>query len=207
MLEFLPFLLTAGVLGGLIYYFLIKKKTSAPVPAPVPAASTGWNILYSTGMPPSFAQTFTFPNPPNSVHYVVIPGSLTPGRSNVTLAYQIDGTGTLRSTQDGGPGQITMFLQRNGDDLSGVGPYASYRFWAQGASQVLAPGVSIISVPLTADQWTNVFGQNDNEGFQAVLADLAYIGFTFGNPGAGATGHGVDTDGNMTFTVVNFSVI
>src|SRR6266550_1312103 len=140
MLEFLPFLLTAGVLGGLIYYFLIKNKTSAPVPAPVPAASTGWNILYSTGMPPSFAQTFTFPNPPNSVHYVVIPGSLTPGRSNVTLAYQIDGTGTLRSTQDGGPGQITMFLQRNGDNLSGVDAYASYRFWAQGASQVLAPG-------------------------------------------------------------------
>ena len=44
------------------------------------------------------------------------------------------------------------------------------------------------SVPLTPDQWSNVYGQRDSKSFYAALANVGWIGVTFG--GQYFWGHG-----------------
>ncbi len=189
LLGFALFLGACGGGGG---------GASPPVVLPAP----GWNILYSVGMPATLNQNnaFTFPQPPGSVHYVMRHANS--GGNHIRMRYRIEGDGALISTQDGGPGQVTLIIQRRGDTLLADKP--SHRFWA--GSLPLMAGEYTIEVPLDPDLWTNVFGQHDPDGFTATVNDLENVGFTFGNPHAGATGHGVHTTGNAYFTLLEYTV-
>jgi hypothetical protein len=91
--------------------------------------------------------------------------------------------------------QITrvLFLQRRNDDLS----QEFYRWWSNPTVYDLqpTPGNTTLTVPLTPDQWSSVFGRFGNQnattlkGFQDALGDLGHVGMTFG--GGCFVGHGV----------------
>jgi hypothetical protein len=60
-------------------------------------------------------------------------------------------------------------------------------------------------VPLTPDQWSNVFGQRDSQSFYAALANVGWIGVTFG--GQYFWGHGVAlASGSAKYILVGFQV-
>ena len=144
----------------------------------------GWRILYSTGMPATFDNSFDFPTKPHEIDYVVRPA--TSGRSHIRLEFTIEGDGKIEPSEREPPPRLRLFLQRSGDDLTlARGP--SYRFWSE-ASVVLVAGTHVLEVPLTFDRWTNVNGQKDAVGFGQLLDDIASEGFTFGGIFAG---HGV----------------
>lgn len=187
-----------------------KSNTSLP-PVLMPTTSPGiWTIMYSVGMPPTLTnnQTFVFPSAPNSIHCVEVNGLK--GNNSVSMSYHIDADPTTQfvSTQDSTqPGYITMYMQRLGDNLSGVPPYASYRFYCPSQSTVLSAGDFSMSAAFDPSLWTNVQGQVDAAGLQACLANLGEIGFVFGNPGIGATAHGVQVQGgNATFNLTGFTL-
>src|SRR5262249_54521473 len=126
--------------------------------------------------------------------------------SGVRLSFTVQGNGPFISVQDGAPAWVTPFIQHCGDDYSGRGPAASYRFWASGRSVLLAPGDQYWDIPLTSDNWTNVFGQHDPDGFAGTLGALCAVGVTFGNPSAGATGHGAYSVGPANFVVTGLAL-
>jgi hypothetical protein len=104
------------------------------LPSPLPrcgfptAVTSQWGIYFSSNLLPTlYAQnTFVFPAPPASVHYVLC-RAIEPGRGRVRFHYRIDGNAQFVSTQENGRAQVTLIIQRNDDDLSAV--KASYRFW------------------------------------------------------------------------------
>lgn len=190
---------------------LLKAKGGAAVPAYVPPKPTvtGWGFYYSPNMPQQMWDagdgTFYFDFPTkDGVHYVYRAGSAALGQT-ITMTFSLAGDGTLVPTQGTTP-YVTLYLQRAGDNMSGAGAYEFYRFWS-GATKLTGAGDYTVSVPLTYNIWTGVMGRSDQNGFAACLANLQNIGFTFGDPGAGASGHGVYvTNGTMRFTLKNFTI-
>ncbi len=60
-------------------------------------------------------------------------------------------------------------------------------------------------VPLTPDQWSNVYGQRDPQAFYAALANIGWIGVTCG--GQYFWGHGVAlSGGSAKYILVDFQV-
>jgi hypothetical protein len=95
-----------------------------------------------------------------------------------------------------------LLVWRAGDDLSGAGAYASYRFFSH-QTVPLQPGQQTLSVTLDPRLWINVWGHTDADGFAAALNNVQYMGFTFG--GNYFAGHGVwTTSGSASFKVKNF---
>ncbi len=86
-----------------------------------------------------------------------------------------------------------------------------FRWWSNPISYQLAAGSAILTVPLTPDQWSTVYGKFGNydtnymAGFAASLQHTAIAGGTFG---AGCNfGHGVDvTGGTAQFQLLSYSV-
>lgn len=197
--------------GAALYFFVIKKKSSGTTTSGTVLPS-GWSITNSIGMPQQMTQasdgTYFFDFPPrDGVHYVVKPaGSLQMG-SIVALNFNVSGSGTVLPIQ-GSVAQVSLFMQRKGDNLSGSGAYQQYRYWHSAAP--LVSGDEQLSCTLTPDQWTDVFGESGTAhqtGFQDCVANAEMIGMTFGDPGAGASGHGCYvTNGSARFTLKSFLV-
>jgi hypothetical protein len=197
--------------------FGIWPNCSAPPPSPA-----GWSIgpvingrNYSPGMPATMPDNgFDFPigapNPDHtlipSVHYVTRPMSLA-GKTSISITFEVTGAGPYVSTElpDSIPDPyLCLHFQRAGDDWSGTGPMAAYR-WYSNAQATIQPGPGSLTVPLVRSEWVSVDNLASEADFAAALANTAVAGFTFG--GAGGKGHGVyaTTPGNH-FTLTNYQV-
>lgn len=204
-------ILIAAVAVG-VYFFVIKKKGSSGSTTSGTVLPTGWSITNSKNMPAQMSQYpsggnyyFDFPSQ-DGVHYVVKPAPKLDMGSVVKLEFNVSGSGTVLPVQ-GDTAWVTLFMQRRGDNLSGSGPYQQYRYW--GAKARLASGDGSMSCTLTPDQWSDVFGSNGMEHqteFADCVANAEMIGFTFGDPGAGATGHGAYSNGGNRFTLKSFTI-
>src|SRR5262249_54491983 len=106
------------------------------------SAPVGWAAYYSTGVRVDASGSFDFPTAPGSIHYVLRPANSKP-TLGITMRYRIDGDAVFMSTQDRGPGFVTLMIERAGDTLLADKP--SYRFWA--GSQLLEARENRISVP------------------------------------------------------------
>ncbi len=62
-----------------------------------------------------------------------------------------------------------------------------------------------IEVPLTFDKWTNVFGRQDAAEFERALADIGWIGITFGGHNVWAEGVNMNS-GVAQFTLIDFRI-
>lgn len=197
----------AFAIGAGVYFFLLKKKDPPQSPATLPPASRppvvsgNWIYRYSANFVP-LADGFEFPVNQDGIHYVVTPANVVvPPR--LTLRFRIDTSSAAFvpvNDNSGTSARVRLFLQRRGDPLDlSLGP--SYRFWST-AYVELTHGEWELSAALEPDQWTNVNGQRDDVGFAALLADLEWIGFTFGGMFAG---HGVYATGPARFTMLEYS--
>jgi hypothetical protein len=143
---------------------------------------------------------FDFPQS-DGVHYV----TRTPiesGRNSARMNFKIQGDATFKEVDGSGPGMVRLFVQRRGDDWSGAGDKASYRFWSP--PLMLKIATHQMQYTFAPEHWTNVFGQSDPRGLQAVLADLESVGFTFGGRFAG---HGVYAVGTARFVLTEYSLL
>lgn len=198
----------AGAAVG-AYFIFFRKKLASTTSGTV--ASTGWSITNSKNMPAQMTRAsdgtyfFDFPSQ-DGVHYVVEPAPGLQMGSLVTLSFNVSGSGTVVPVQ-GEKAQISLFMQRKGDNLTGSGAYQQYRYWHSAAPLVSGDGT--LACTLTPDQWTDVFGESGSAyqtGFQDCVANAEMIGMTFGDPGAGAAGHGCYSNGGNRFTLKSFTI-
>jgi len=191
-----------------------------------PSVASAWQIgpiirsrNYSIGMPlhPSQSRNgwfLDFPYPHNragSVHYVTFnPGSLQ-GKRRIVVRYRVDAARGVRFVSSQTPDQpatISLYLQRRGDNWSGRGRYASYRWYAPAQTVAqLTPGEHEMVVDL-GQGWTSVQGQpasNDPMGFQGALANADQVGLVMGT--LFARGHGVFATGPARLTVTSFQIL
>jgi hypothetical protein len=124
---------------------IIRGKSYSPgMPSRPTAAGSGWS--------------FTFP-PPDGVHYVTTRLSGSPmGHGEVKVRFSIAGPERLVPTQGDPPDRMRLFLQRRGDDWSGVRAHEFYRWWSV-SNVELAAGKYELSAPLVPDQWFSVIWQ------------------------------------------------
>jgi hypothetical protein len=84
------------------------------------------------------------------------------------------------------------------------------RWWSNPTAFVLTSGTATVTVGLTQDQWSSVYGKPGNydavsaAGFQQAISKLDYIGMTFG--GGCFFGHGVNVSGGTAqFRILSFT--
>ena len=221
-----------AVAGLASLFFLAMGKPPTPASGSLTLNAVAWNIQYSEGTPPHPAANpsggwyFDIPRydaPLTTcnvkltcpgVHYVVTGVSGILGKSlAVSGAITVRGTPAFqyKLNQDNtcdSPAAVHLYVQQQGDDMSGQGKYEFYRWWSNPLKVVLAPGPFALAVPLTPDQWTSVFGKQGTAAtvrFAEALKNAGNIGMTFG--GGCAFGHGVNVSaGNARFVLTSYRV-
>jgi hypothetical protein len=149
-------------------------------------------------------------NSGSSVNYVYTKPSvaLTQGQTFM-LNHSVDGNATfgIADSRDVPPPAMRLFIWEAGDNLSGAGAYAYYRWWCSSPINLTFGDDQTLSCVIDGAQWTSVFGESGTNstaskaGFVQALKTAAYVGVTFG--GQMFAGHCVwTTSGNATFTLV-----
>lgn len=104
------------------------------------------------------------------------------------------------------PAGFGLFFQRSGDNLTGSGKYAHYRWWNRNRVALAEGVIQVNGNLLDPSEWTNVWGQSGADHpaeFADAVREMGVSGFTFG--GGSFYGHGVTAGpGAATFTVVEF---
>jgi hypothetical protein len=195
-------------------------EDSTPAPAPVPVQpSTGWQITHSsTPVPAVVNDGFYFPLASNAdvawVSYFELPLTLDiSASSKLSITYTLTGNNPVfdhssPNNVSTGPSTISVLLHRAGDDLSGRGSMAYYRWF----SPLLGPN----SVPLQLGTHTIEVDLNDvakwgsladaqYQWFKDAQKNLGSIGVVFG--GGDFYSHGVCvTSGSAHFHLDSFSL-
>ena len=208
---------------GVLITLLTGLHHAEPAQADKLSLSPGaWSIRYSQRMPPNpsladLGWSFDFPRGTYckkkhdcpGVHYVTT-RYRKPISANATLviSFQIVTQGEVRfnyqlepSNTCSSPATVRAFLQRADDDLYA----ANGRFWSNPIATILAPGNFTMAIKLHRDQWTNVEGQHDRAGFEALLGKIGNVGITFG--GGCFFGHGVNVEGGSArFFMSSFAI-
>jgi hypothetical protein len=184
-------------------------------PNVVSLAPQNWYAYYSAGVPPNpssdneGAWSFDFPalQTGGHVNYLQTPFSLTTSPQNVTVTFRVESYEPQYEVVDPKdilPATLHLFFEQKDDDL--VNPNG--RWWAQSGGYDLGSRDNetvTLTVPLTADQWTNVDGQYDAQGFASALENIGWIGVTYG--GQYFWGHGVAlAGGDSKFILINYVV-
>ena len=187
---------------------LLTARNDEGSPA-VPAPISHWKIAYSPNMPARMSGTqgnwyFDFPNQ-NGVHYVYKVAPAIRVGPTITMHFAITGKGNFVPTEGTATARVRLFLQQRGDTLTAREPYK--RWWST-AYVELKEGDFTLSVPVSPDQWSSVFGRRGDEvphEFSSAISKLGNVGFTFGGTFAG---HGVYvTGGNARFILKQYSVL
>lgn len=200
-----------GLVGG------IQPPPNIPPAAPnvVSLDPQSWYVFYSAQMPPhpstdaGGAWSFDFPSSESGGHvnYVQTPFNVTTTPHDVTITFKVESVAPQYQVLDPGdipPATVHIFFEQQNDNLSS----ANGRWWA-GASQYNLGSKDnttiTFSVPLTPDQWSNVDGQRNSQSFYAALANVGWIGVTFG--GQYFWGHGVALGGGSAkYVLVDFQI-
>lgn len=132
------------------------------------------------------------------------------GARTITLRYRVDATRGARFIADEMPNEpatVSLYFQQAGDNWSGRGRFASYRWYAPVRAVVpLSAGEHTVEVGLD-ETWTNVHGQPNHqmrEGFVAALQNTARIGLAFGSPSRRS--HGVYATRPARFTLLGLDI-
>lgn len=186
-------------------------------PAQISMSATAWSFAYSAGVngPEQLAQGWKFTIPDcggSSVCHVNYLTTASPVLTGKTLRASLRASGSKQyvyklkpdNTCDS-PATARLYVQQSGDNMSGTGPYEFYRWWAP-AGFVLSNGSAELSVPISPDKWTSVFGKSGTDalsGFQTAMANPGRVGLTFG--GGCFYGHGINVIGSATFEAMSIS--
>lgn len=180
-----------------------NNDPAPPRPPSPPAASSPWVFYASEGVPSSptiegDGWSFNVPIAPGHVNYLIRPGRYSL-RNKLTISGSIeqspDAIWSYKTNPDNtcdGTANFRFYIQRAGDDMSAIGPMASYRWWSNPCALDLKAGAFDLDVNLWPSQWSNVygaFGAAVPTEFAAAIGDLQAVGITFG--GGCFFGHGV----------------
>jgi hypothetical protein len=184
-------------------------------PNVVSLAPQNWYLFYSVGVPPNpsldgeGAWSFEFPSSGTGGHlnYIQTPFNATTTLHNLIVTFRVESSAPQYEVSDPGdvlPATIHLFFERQGDDLTD----RNGRWWAQAGGYNLGSQDNetiTLTVPLTADHWTNVDGQTSAREFPDALRHVGWIGLTCG--GQFFWGHGVALgNGTAKFVLLNFEV-
>jgi hypothetical protein len=174
-----------------------------------------WYILYSAQMPshPSSdsegAWSFEFPSSQDGGHvnYVQTPFNATGTPSSISMTFDIESNapqyGVVDPT-DTLPATTRLFFEQQETDLTNP----NGRWWADASIYNLGSQddqTLTFTVPLTPDQWSNVVGQQDAQALAAAIANIGWVGMTFG--GQSFAGHGVAiSSGTAKYILVSYTV-
>jgi hypothetical protein len=172
---------------------------------------SGWSTQFSPSMPERITNSFNFPKCSDpispdgpSVHYVTKPTGPMAGGSMV-LTYRIEGNGVFAATEGHSP-RLALYFQRKGDDLTGKGKMAVYR-WYSKERLALKVGTFTLSAPLSHASWGPVFSSSEYNTiyyFQGAMENAQKVGFVLG--GSVGAGHGVCLkSGSAKLTIESFS--
>jgi hypothetical protein len=201
---------------GAIALYVIKHKSETRGNATNP---NDWQIgpiigstNYSTDLPLHPLKSdgiFSFSwNPKtSSAHYVTYVNGPIVSKNQIRMKFRLEGDRLYGTNcSEDGSSEITVYLQRSGDDWSGTGKYETYRWWATFASTPTKNGDFEIIAPFD-QKWTSVETSNsiDNkQEFLSALSNCERIGFTFAN--CTGYGHGASSIGNTKFTLLEWIV-
>jgi hypothetical protein len=94
-----------------------------------------------------------------------------------------------------------VMLQIRNDDLTS----SNGRYWSHPGGVTLRNGPFTLNIPVTKENWTNVDGGFDHDGFDKLLENMGRVGFTFG--GGCFFGYGVSVSaGKAKFYVTSFTI-
>lgn len=222
------FALLAATLFAVTSTDAIAAKPVRAVAPVDPMNASAWEIgpitatrNYSLNMPlspsphPTGGWYFDIPYPTAAaghVHYVTFKHGSLSGKSRIVMRYRIemaDGVQIVPTKEQPNtfPSILTLYFQRQGDNWSGSGKYAAYRWWATFASvSPLASGEREISVRLDQN-WTALQGSatTNPRGFADAIRYADRVGFTLG--GGTGFGHGVYATGPARLVVTSFQVL
>jgi hypothetical protein len=126
------------------------------------------------------------------------------GKDRIELTFSIDAP-ILSATPPIGPGLVTLYFQRDGDDWSGRGDKETFRWYATG-STVTTNGAGTYTIAANlSDRWTAIQTSNSvdqADRFRAALNDCDRMGFVLG----GGTGYGHGVTGPAKLTILDYSV-
>ena len=202
-----------------------RPSPPRPFAGAIPATAT-WFLGFGIGTPPIMTPNdgtwyFDFPECAQatrcSVNYVqtALRARLKEGQT-ITMTFEITGdnpvfdyrTSPNNICGSGTPGTLSLYVQRAGDNLSGSGPYAFFRWYALPEATPLALGSFTFSVPLDASKWVPVYGgtaQANARGFAEAIADTVTVGFVLG--GGCFAGHGIAvTSGKARLTLKSYII-
>lgn len=219
--------ISRGVVARLAFIVVVTcflfTGCGATAPNVISPASSDWEFQFSSGMPDHPAQTgegmwhFDFPDNPGHVGYITVPYHQTSPHQSITMTFRVDASGAVayngNLSADNNcviPATVRLYFQKANDDLATDGN----RWWSNPSSYQLGStdgSVVTLTVPLTPDKWSTVFGEFGNDSpetqawFAGALQDLAHVGMTFG--GGCFFGHGVNVSGGPArFTLLDFSI-
>lgn len=168
-------------------------------PPPLPAQPPGW-------FPPGCGD-FNFSS--NATGYCT-DSSIRPRMGQtLRMTYTVTGDVSLLKPSDVNdipPVTISLFIWRNGDDVTCIGQMQQYRWWS--SMNVLTAGTHTITAKLSPEFWTDCYGKRGTDNpalFEAAINDPRGIGFTTG--GSYFAGHGIVATGpGVHFKVDSFTV-
>lgn len=180
-------------------------------------SATRWEALSDPDYMPlhndaSGQLTFTFPStgsinyiysiaPPSQINGSVIASMQVSGSGPVVFDYMTEPFNTCKT-----PSTVRPFIWSN---RGGYGEFD--RWWSNPTSFELAFGSATVTVPLTPERWSSVYGKFGNAdaateaAFARALRNVSQLGLTFG--GGCFYGHGVRVKGGTaTFTLTSYQV-
>jgi hypothetical protein len=180
-------------------------------PTSLSLAARVWDTTHPTGVvlqnDPDGALALDFPQAPDSQNYlynVKPPRNLFSGATSLTYTMSLVVTGTPIfnfMTEPGNtcptpPASARPFFLANNDWSGEFG-----RWWSNPSAYTLSADSApvVLTVPLTPDRWSSVYGRFGNEdattlvGWNDAISHVTGIGLTFG--GGCFFGHGVNVSG------------
>jgi hypothetical protein len=126
----------------------------------------------------------------------------------VTITFKIESDSpqyVVVDSTDIPPATFRLFFEQQNDQLTN----ANGRWWFDQIIYNLGSQDNqtiTVTVPLAPNQWTNVEGEQDPQAFASALANIGWVGITFG--GQYFAGHGVAlSSGSAKFILISYSVM
>lgn len=185
---------------------LFGHRDTTPMPPPVgvtPPSQHGvgeWYFSHSKGMPEKAFMDATgrvwFDFKGGEPH-MLLRRHLTPLGGTMAFKWKFAG-GPLKAT-GGGVAHVSLIIVSMGNTWGGDPAQKDKRQYWWGP-EIKGEGSHVIT--LTRDQWHNRDGKTSSEeDFVLAMSQPTSLGLAFGNPGAGATAHGVTGEGQFEFTL------
>lgn len=117
-----------------------------------------------------------------------------PYGATISVEFEIAGASTFVGAQEQGSfAYVSLFIQRAGDNWSGLGAFNEFRAYSVGvvpAAENLGNGRFVLSQQLVREQWVAVMDGGTEQGFRELLQNAERVGITFGTAQSGRA-HGV----------------